>query len=182
MPDNYVLLAVDMQEAFNTSTAVDNLKDLLDSTGDFFTGKRLFTIFVNEEDSSFRKILNYDKCSTPDECQIVSTLIPYVDKQFTKSTYSALTPELLSYLRSNNVDTVYITGFDTDGCVLATAFSLFDNGFRPILIQNCCASTASDYTLNKDALDIARRSFGMLYTSGDVKEIANGKRRTLYVK
>lgn len=177
----HILLAVDMQTGFDnnnyTQTAIDNLVDLLDNSGDFFKNRKIFSTFVNKHDTMFYKILDYRNCTMRDYCKVVEKLQPYVDKHFEKSTYSAVTPELLKYLKDNEIDTVYIAGFDTDACVMATAYALFDNGIRPIVIQNCCASTAADFTLHKDALDIIRRAFGRpqnpcVVTSGDVKEIA----------
>lgn len=160
----YVLVVVDMQLGFNinssTKMAVDKLKILLDSSNNVFRNNRIFTTFVNNKSTLFCKILEYDDCVNQDSYKIIDELSPYVDKCFEKCAYSALTAELLQYLRSNEVDTVYLAGFDTDACVLATAFALFDNNIRPIIIQDCCASTAAKQTMHEEALDIIRRSFG----------------------
>ena len=44
-----------------------------------------------------------------------------------KRTYTALTPELMTYLKENKIKDIYLCGIDTDACVLKTAIDLFEN-------------------------------------------------------
>ncbi|MCW2955754.1 MAG: nicotinamidase-like amidase [Thermoleophilia bacterium] len=58
--------------------------------------------------------------------------------------YSAVTPELLARLRAAGVEQVHVAGIDTDQCVLATVFALFDAGLEPIALANLCLSTSGE--------------------------------------
>lgn len=50
--------------------------------------------------------------------------------------------ELTKYLRENAIEKIVIAGIDTDMCVLKIAMDVFDIGIEPIVLTDCCASTA----------------------------------------
>ncbi len=50
--------------------------------------------------------------------------------------------ELASYLREQHIERVFVVGIDTDMCVLKLAMDFFDMGIEPIVLTDCCASTA----------------------------------------
>jgi nicotinamidase-related amidase len=50
--------------------------------------------------------------------------------------------ELASYVREQHFDKVFLVGIDTDMCVLKMAMDFFDIGIEPIILTDCCASTA----------------------------------------
>jgi nicotinamidase-related amidase len=68
-----------------------------------------------------------------------------------KPAYSAFTASALqSYLAEKSVDTVLVTGSETDACVLATILSAVDLGYRTIVVKDgLCSSydTAHDASL-----------------------------------
>ena len=59
-----------------------------------------------------------------------------------KNVYTCVTPAFLDELRSKGIGEVAICGIDTDACVATCAVDLFENGFRPILLSEACASHA----------------------------------------
>src|SRR5690606_36392277 len=60
-----------------------------------------------------------------------------------KSVYSPwLTPALDQLLSLGQVDTIFLTGGETDICVLATALGAIDRGFRLILIKAALCSSS----------------------------------------
>jgi nicotinamidase-related amidase len=64
---------------------------------------------------------------------------------FDKHVYSPWTGGALHpYLRSAGIDTVIITGGETDVCVLATMFGAIDWGFRVILVTDAICSSADE--------------------------------------
>lgn len=73
--------------------------------------------------------------------------------------YSAATPELIAALRQEGVTSVDIAGMDTDQCVLATAFGLFDAGMTPRILEHYCASTGGE-TMHQVAMQLLRRALG----------------------
>tara|TARA_B100000963_G_scaffold219251_1_gene191190 strand:- start:1777 stop:2298 length:522 start_codon:yes stop_codon:yes gene_type:complete len=46
---------------------------------------------------------------------------------------------LQTYLQSLNIKTIYFSGVLTGSCVLNTMFTSYNNGYRNILISNCCS-------------------------------------------
>jgi nicotinamidase-related amidase len=50
--------------------------------------------------------------------------------------------ELAAYLNAARFERVYVAGIDTDMCVLKIAMDLFDRSIEPVVLTDCCASTA----------------------------------------
>jgi len=74
--------------------------------------------------------------------QIVDELLPLTKRKNTividKHYYSAFAKtNLEKILRENKINTIYLTGVKTEYCVLATAFSAFDLGFKVKLVEDC---------------------------------------------
>lgn len=170
---NKVLLVIDMQNGFNkndqTRTAVEALKDLLDYEPAVFT-TRIFTRYVNVPSSPHREILGWDGCADGSDIEIVDALKGYVDKVMDKSTY-AVTGMFPQFLPKNKVREVYIAGFNTETCVMATALHLFDMGIKPVIIQNCCASSSINPYAHRHALGLMETTIGRqnIVTSGELK-------------
>lgn len=76
-----------------------------------------------------------------------------------KDIYSAACHDLLDFLEMHSVKTVYLCGLDSDACVLATAYDLFDCGYNVLVIEDACDSSGGS-KVNKAAMMIMRRSFG----------------------
>ena len=81
------------------------------------------------------------------------------DLVFQKTSYSPLTDEFKAFLDKENFDVAFVCGIETDSCVLATAFSLFDYGVKPIIVIDCCATCAGS-EFQHAAHMIMERSFG----------------------
>jgi nicotinamidase-related amidase len=71
--------------------------------------------------------------------------------------------------RVMQVDTVVLTGINTDTCVYASTFGASIRGFKPVVISDCCASTRG-----KDhhwmALELMSRSIAWILTVEEFKE------------
>ena len=49
--------------------------------------------------------------------------------------------ELRGFLRFHQIDTLYVAGVETNICVLCTALSALSNGFRPVILEDCVATS-----------------------------------------
>lgn len=58
-----------------------------------------------------------------------------VTKQYASSFFGTT---LASSLRARGVDTTYVVGFSTSGCVRATALDALQHGFRPLVVAEAC--------------------------------------------
>ena len=100
------------------------------------------TRFINAEGSPYRILLGWHRFyeSSAD----VPLAFEPVDgvEVIDKHVYTCVTPAFLDDLRSKGIEEVAICGIDTDACVATCAVDLFENGFRPILLSEACASHA----------------------------------------
>lgn len=144
-----ILIIIDIQKGFITNeetlVAKSRIDELLKSNIFDYT---IATVYNNYENSPITRLMGWKKLMTKDEQQIVgyskdSDYIVYKNK------YSAVNEELLSLLSKlfdDDEKCVYIAGVDTECCVLTTATGLFENGIRPIVLSEYCASSSGlDY-------------------------------------
>ena len=83
----------------------------------------------------------------PDMIELVPDLMKFVPpaKTFDKHVYSPWTGSVLHMqLRDAGIDTLAITGGETDVCVLATMLGAIDWGFRVILVMDALCSSADE--------------------------------------
>jgi nicotinamidase-related amidase len=104
----------------------------------------LFTQFINVPDGPYQRFLDWHSCSQEPEISIVPELQPWAkpERVFSKIGLCGIPDNLASYLRDQHLKRVFLVGIDTDMCVLKMAMDVFDIGIEPIVLTDCCASTA----------------------------------------
>lgn len=104
----------------------------------------LFTRFINLPDGPYQQFLDWHNCCSEQETTIVPELEPFVrtDLVFSKPGLCGMPDELKSYLTEQAIKQIFLVGIDTDMCVLKIALDIFDLGIEPIVLTDCCASTA----------------------------------------
>ena len=104
----------------------------------------VFTRFVNIPDGPYRRFLDWHDCADAPGIEIAAPLVPWVrsGRVFEKPGYTGISDELAAFLRDGGFSRVAIAGIDTDMCVLKIAMDVFDLGIEPIILTDCCASTA----------------------------------------
>jgi nicotinamidase-related amidase len=138
------LLVVDVQKGFlnpNTEHVPERIERLI-AERDY--SPILFTRFENPEGSPYHRFLDWHECVGGPETDLAPRMMRHVreERVFTKPGYAGLPDQLAAYLRHNEVERVTIVGIDTDMCVLKVALDIFDLGIEPIVLVDCCASTA----------------------------------------
>ena len=103
-----------------------------------------FTRFINAAEGPYQRLLDWHSCDTEPEINIVPELEPWAkpERVFSKQGLCGLPDTLASYVREQPIERVFIVGIDTDMCVLKIAMDFFDIGIEPIILTDCCASTA----------------------------------------
>ncbi len=127
-----ILLIVDVQATFSPPDwLVDRLREIVGRI------------------PSVATIELHDEARTPFETQLGwhpapedSCLVP-ADRVFIKYGYSP-SPETVAYLKSQNPDRVLVCGIQTDTCVLAAGFLLFDAGLHPTLVTDLTVGSSLD--------------------------------------
>lgn len=104
----------------------------------------LFTRFVNPPGGPYHRFLRWHDCVEEPGINLAPELQPYVrgGEIFTKPGYAGISDELAEYFVNERYRQIAIAGIDTDMCVLKVAMDIFDLGIRPLVLTDCCASTA----------------------------------------
>jgi nicotinamidase-related amidase len=104
----------------------------------------LFTRFINASDGPYQRFLDWHSCDKEPEINIAPELEPWAkpERVFSKLGLCGMPDELASYLREHGIERIFLAGIDTDMCVLKLAMDFFDMDIEPIVLTDCCASTA----------------------------------------
>lgn len=152
------IIVIDMQKGFinkNNTHIVDKINNYLKTNAFDFI---FYTAFINSLNSPFVKILNYKNMIDRDEQNFVVDIVPN-STIFEKEGYG-LTQEMITVLKDNNIQEIELCGTDTDACVMAIAYNLFDNNIRPIIKSELCATSSFNNSIHTNSLEIMKRSFG----------------------
>lgn len=138
------LLVVDVQRGFlndYTAHVPRRVADLVRRGG---YDPVYFTRFENPPGGPYRKLLSWSACERPPETDLAPEVEPFAaaERVFSKPGYAGLPDALAGVLPDAEVERITVVGIDTDMCVLKVALDLFDLAIEPIVLVDCCASTA----------------------------------------
>ncbi len=104
----------------------------------------LFTRFINTNNSPYCRFLSWDACSDEPDTNIAPEIARFAspERVFSKPGLCGIPDEMASYFRQRSIQQIDVCGIDTDMCVLKIAMDLFDMNIEPIVLTDCCASTA----------------------------------------
>ena len=157
---NKLLLVIDAQKDFinkNTEIYINKIQELIISNR---FQKVAFTKFINNEESILYKRLNYSGCITKEGQTIV--IDTKNNKIFEKIIYSAVNEELIEYIRDNDIEEIYLCGFDTGACVQKTALDLFEKDYEVFILKDYCMSGAG-IEIHNECINNLKRLIGKEY-------------------
>ncbi|UII73389.1 cysteine hydrolase family protein [Pseudomonas sp. HN11] len=144
-----VLLIIDVQPSFNPPMwLVDGISALLGRMPSVATVER-----HDESITPFTRQLGWQPA--PHDQSLIAA-----DRIFIKHGY-APTPETVAYLKSLAPHRVLVCGIQTDTCVLAAGFALFDAGLQPTLISDLTLGSSLDRS-GQLGVDLWRHHFGQV--------------------
>lgn len=155
-----LLLVIDFQNEFiddKNSKAIEEMNSLIKSSK---YDDVLFTRFINSYDNPVYSVANWKGCITEESIKIPIDTGDY--KVLDKSTYTAYNSELIEYIKDNQIDNIYLAGFDIDCCVFTTALNLFENNYNTYILKDYVYSGVSE-ELKETILDILGRCIGNDY-------------------
>jgi nicotinamidase-related amidase len=89
---------------------------------------------------------------------------------FDKRVYSAFADgRLATLLAAEKVDTLLVTGSETDVCVLATVLAAVDHGYRVIVVRDAVCSSSDE--AHDAMLDLYHKRFEVQIEAADAEEI-----------
>jgi len=117
------------------------------------------TVELHDEDQTpFERQLGW-KPAAADKSLVVA------DAEFVKHGYGP-TPETIDFLRNMEVDRVLVCGIQTETCVLAAGFALFDAGLSPTLITDLTVGSSLDRS-GRLGIRLWKHHFRNTITSGE---------------
>ena len=159
---NSVHLCVDMQRMFAETTEwhapwLLGMLPAIEAIVDMRPARTIFTRFIppiSAEEARGAWRAYYRKWTSmtreqlaPELLELVPSLARYIPpaRQLDKNVYSPwFAPDLIATLRADNVDTVIVTGGETDVCVATTVMGAIDHGFRVVLPTDAVFGSADE--------------------------------------
>lgn len=163
---NKSLIVIDVQKFFltdETRRIVKNIQAYLRSNSNKYS-TIYFTIFKNNPKSPLWQISGWKDSTGSPDTDICDEIKEFTNDKnlFYKNILSAIkVPQIKDSLKKHNIEEVHLCGFDTDCCVLATAYDLFDQGLKPVVLENLTWSTSKE-KLHKPALQMLERNIGFV--------------------
>lgn len=185
--ENFIHICVDPQRMFLEHTEWHNpwLKPTLQLISLLVAAdpaRTVFTRFIplrNKDEGSGTWRKYYEKWQSmtldnqsPSGIDIVPDLIPFIPpaRVIDKRVYSPWSnKQLLDYLVSKAIDTLIISGGETDVCVLATVLGAVDYGYRVILPKDAICSTCDE--THEKTIDLYIRRFTTQVEISSVQQI-----------
>lgn len=160
------LIVIDVQKYFlsrKTHGIVQKIQEYLKKN---FSQYELvyFTVFKNDPTAPLWQISEWMDCHLPPDTDICDEIKQFTSPKnlFYKNILSAAkVTEIIEGLRQNKISEADLCGFDTDCCVLATAYDLFDQGVKPVVLENLTWSTSKE-KLHTPALKMLLRNIGFV--------------------
>lgn len=158
------LLVIDVQNGFlnrHSRDVVPSVVRLVDGWQTLGAPVAL-TRFHNEPGSPYEKITGWTKLRTAEEQALVPELSPYLAKAsaiIDKGQSSALTARGTQLIQDAGWTDLVLCGLDTDACVYDSAVAAYQNGYRPWIVTDACASTGGPQ-YHDAALLLAERNLG----------------------
>ncbi len=163
---NKALIVIDVQKFFlneETKPIVKKIQKFLEKKAGQYE-IIYFTIFKNDPASPLWQISEWRDCTDSPATDICDEIKEFTNNKnlFYKNILSAYkVSEIKNGLREHVTSGVDLCGFDTDCCVLATAYDLFDVCIKPVVLENLTWSTSQE-KLHKPALQMLKRNIGFV--------------------
>jgi nicotinamidase-related amidase len=160
-------LCYDLRRVQKVKTMIGPLKQAID----FFTagGYPVFYIYFSlpEDDEQFKRFGDKYCIEGTEGSEIIPELLPLKGIAIKKKKHSAFfETELDQYLKEKKVKDVYLSGMQTQICIMTTAADASFRGYRPIAISDCVLSTQDEN--KKNALDWIAKYVGEVMSLADV--------------
>lgn len=151
------LLIIDMQNGFMRKGAEKIIPDVAVLARKWPVADLYYLKYRNFPGSLFTQYLDWHDFMTTDDANLVPDVYVEGATVFDHYGYSP-TEETVAALKKYK--TVGICGVDTDACVMAAVFTLWDADIRPVVLAKYCASSGGDH-MHRAALDLMLRQFGV---------------------
>ena len=141
---NIALMVIDMQEGlvkdhpYNERKVIENIKKLLKTARE----NNLEIVYVRHDDGQ-----GTDLAYGTDAWQVYSEIKPEKGEYIVEKTYNSAfhKTDLREYLTNKNIDTLVLTGMQTEYCIDATLKSAFDYEYEIIIPEETNTTFDNEY-------------------------------------
>lgn len=153
-----LLLVVDMQNGFVNEKCQHIIPNIITLIKAFIRAKKLvaFTRFVNQAGSEYERFIRWSKLKDEPEINIIEALNNFVNLVFDKTHYTPFIPGFDTFLKSNQVNRIFICGVATESCVMKSAIDSFEHAYEPIVVRDAIYSHAGEEAHHAGLLVISR--------------------------
>lgn len=145
------LLVIDVQNGFLKSgkfkEEIKNIKDIIK----LFKENNETIIAFKHIDEEKNSPIYYNSIDSEIESEIVENSDYILEKRFPNSFKDTKLEEIL---KNKNVDELYITGFNSEYCILFTSICASDRGYKVTLIEDASGTVNSGDVYEYENLDI----------------------------
>lgn len=150
------LLIIDIQNGFMSKGAESVIAPVVELVSAWPQEHIYYLKYRNYPDSLFARHLDWQELMTSPEVDFVSGTYREGSPVFEHFGYKP-PDDLIAALKQYK--TVGICGVDTDACVMAAVFTLWDADIRPVILEKYCASSGGAH-FHEAALGLMLRQFG----------------------
>jgi nicotinamidase-related amidase len=155
------LVIIDVQRGFAVEKAADLPEKIQRHLRTSSYDHVLFSLFRNDPDSNFHKILKLGRFVDGPLIEVHPLLAPLTNdaNTFWKTTYSVFkAPGFQDYLARHGITELYLCGINTDACVLSSAFEAFDLGYDIHIIDELSSVSSNKPEYIESANVIIKRN------------------------
>jgi len=161
------LLVIDMQEGFfaDASEPVYREKELVDNINQLtesFRSQHLPVIFIRHTEENGEELQEGTKAWKVYHKLRQKRDDYYLNKETPDSFYRT---ELASILQENKIDTLYITGLQTDYCIDTTCRSAFAKNYHTILVNDAHSTYDNRFMKAEEIIEYHHKIIGRWFAS-----------------
>ena len=145
------LLVIDVQNVLVNASSSEDTIEKIERLIQYFNSENKPVIFIQHLEDNPESYFFKEK----EEAKIINSFQKYIEVLITKTTPSAFyQTDLQKVLEQLDVNSVVVTGFNTEFCCQFTAIAAFDRGFQVTFIEDATNTVNSSVEYEMEGLDI----------------------------
>lgn len=156
------LLVIDLQPAFTRKVTPQYLSGVMAFVSEWPEDLTYWLRFMNHPDSLYERHIDYSNCTLSTESALLDCPPPHDNARRKVVPHFGYAPpaDFIEQLKKDGHKRAHLCGVDTDACVMAACFVLWDAGIQPVIHAEQCQSSRGP-EMHHAAISMMFRQFGM---------------------